>query len=68
MRGKGGSFRMNKIIAFDLETIANKSMVPFLPDVKPSRNLKDPKKIEADIKEFNLDFKFFNKICHQFRC
>ena len=36
-------------IAFDLETIGNKSLIPMLPEVKPKGTLKDPVKIEADI-------------------
>jgi len=38
-----------KIIAFDIETIADRSVIPFLPEVKPNGKLKDPAKIEADI-------------------
>ena len=41
---------MERIVAFDLETIADKAMLEFLPEVKPKGNLKDPKKIEEDIK------------------
>lgn len=40
-----------KIIAFDLETIADTKCIPFLPEIKPKGTLKDPVKIEADIKE-----------------
>jgi len=38
-----------KIIAFDLETIADKTMMDILPEVKAAGNLKDPAKITADI-------------------
>lgn len=38
-----------RIIAIDLETIADPAMIAILPDVKPSGTLKDPAKIEADI-------------------
>ncbi len=38
-----------KIIAFDLETIADPAMMALLPEVKPAKNLKDPVKIEADL-------------------
>jgi predicted PolB exonuclease-like 3'-5' exonuclease len=38
-----------KIVAFDLETIADPAMIDILPEVKPAGNLKDPAKIEADI-------------------
>ncbi|MHC5058902.1 MAG: ribonuclease H-like domain-containing protein [Planctomycetota bacterium] len=38
-------------IAFDLETIANPWMVDALPEPTAKANLKDPKKIEADIAE-----------------
>lgn len=40
---------MEKIIAIDLETIADPTMIPILPEVSPAKNLKDPAKIEADI-------------------
>src|SRR6056297_1247067 len=40
-----------KIVAFDLETIADKAMIPFLPEVKAKSNLKDPVKITADLDE-----------------
>lgn len=40
-----------KVIAFDLETIANKALIDILPEVKPKANLKDPAKIAADIEE-----------------
>ncbi len=40
---------MQKIIAIDLETIADPSALDILPEVKPAGNLKDPAKIEADI-------------------
>lgn len=37
--------------AVDIETIPDLSMVDLLPEVKAAKNLKDPAKIEADIKE-----------------
>ena len=40
-----------KVIAFDLETIADKTMLTMLPEVKANGRLKDPTKIAADIKE-----------------
>ena len=40
-----------KVVALDLETIADKTMIPLLPEVKPSSRLKDPSKIKADIAE-----------------
>lgn len=40
-----------RIIAFDLETIADKTMMDILPEVKVKKNLKDPAKIIADIEE-----------------
>jgi len=42
---------MKKIIAFDLETIADKQMIGLLPEVTAKGNLKDPAKIAADIQE-----------------
>lgn len=39
-----------KIVAFDLETIADPAMISILPEVKAAGNLRDPAKIEADIK------------------
>jgi len=44
-----------KPCAFDLETIANKTMVDILPEVKPAGNLKDPEKIKADIEKKKKD-------------
>jgi len=38
-------------IAFDLETIGNKKMIPMLPEVKPKKNLTNPVKIQEDIEE-----------------
>lgn len=38
-------------IAFDFETIPNPDMIDKLPEPKPRANLKDPKKIAADIEE-----------------
>lgn len=40
---------MQKVIAFDLETIANKALIPLLPEVKSNGSLKDPAKIKVDI-------------------
>lgn len=37
--------------AIDIETMPDLSMVDLLPEVKASRTLKDPAKIEADLKE-----------------
>lgn len=37
--------------AIDIETIPDLSMIDLLPEVKPSRTLKDPAKIEQDLKE-----------------
>lgn len=39
------------VVAFDLETIANRSIIKLLPEVTAKGTLKDPKKIEADIAE-----------------
>jgi len=44
-----------KIITFDLETIADKSVIPLLPPVEPDSRLKDPVKIKANIKEKEKD-------------
>lgn len=40
-----------KIVAIDLETIADPAMMLILPEVKAAGNLKDPAKIAADIEE-----------------
>ena len=40
-----------KAIAFDLETIADRTMMGILPEIKPSGRLTDPAKIAADIEE-----------------
>ena len=40
-----------KPITFDLETIADKSVIPLLPAVEADSRLKDPAKIKANIKE-----------------
>ena len=40
-----------KAIAFDLETIADRTMMGILPEIKPSGRLSDPTKIAADIEE-----------------
>jgi len=41
--------KSKKVIAIDLETIADPAMFKILPDVKPKGTLKDPVKIAADI-------------------
>lgn len=46
---------MYKTICFDLETIADKSVIPLLPPVEAKRNLKDPAKIKADIEQKEAD-------------
>ena len=38
-------------LAFDLETIANKDMIKYLPEIEPNKTLKDPEKIKADIEK-----------------
>jgi len=38
-----------KVVAFDLETIADRAMMDILPEVKPNGTLKDPVKVAADI-------------------
>ena len=40
-----------KICTFDLETIADKSKIPFLPEVKANGTLKNQAKIDADIEK-----------------
>ena len=40
-----------KAIAFDLETIADRTMMGILPEIKPNGQLTDPAKIAADIEE-----------------
>lgn len=42
---------MQKVIAFDLETIANKALIKDLPEVTAKSNLKDPVKIQIDLEE-----------------
>jgi len=42
---------MTKTMAFDTETIADKTKIPFLQDVKPKKGLTDPIKIKKNIKE-----------------
>jgi len=44
-----------KIITWDIETIADKSVIPFLPPVKPNGTLKDAIKIKADIEKKEID-------------
>jgi len=46
---------MYKTITWDLETIADKSVIPLLPPVKPDSRLKDSIKIEADIKKKEIE-------------
>jgi DNA polymerase elongation subunit (family B) len=43
------NFKNKKLIAVDIETIANKDVINLLPEPKPAGNLKDPVKIQADI-------------------
>ena len=40
-----------KTVVFDLETIADPSVIPLLPKVEASKNLKDPVKIAADLEK-----------------
>lgn len=40
---------MKKIVAFDLETVADPICLNFLPEIKVNKTLKDPVKIAADI-------------------
>lgn len=40
-----------KVVAIDLETIADRAMLSILPEVTPKGTLKDPAKIAADIEE-----------------
>ncbi len=42
---------VSAIVAFDLETIANRSLTEFLPPIRAKATLKDPVKIAADIAE-----------------
>lgn len=46
---------MDKIITWDLETIADKSVIPLLPPVEPDTRLKDPIKIKANIEKKEAD-------------
>ena len=50
MKGKGGKMT-KKVVAFDLETIADPACLAFLPKVKANGGLKDPVKIKADIEK-----------------
>ena len=45
----------DKNLAFDLETIADKSIILSLPAIKPAGNLKNPDKIKADINKKKKD-------------
>jgi len=40
-----------KTCIFDLETIANPEMTPYLPEVQADPRLKDPEKIKADVEK-----------------
>jgi len=46
---------MKRIITFDCETIADKSVVSILPPVEADSRLKDPIKIKADIEKKEAD-------------
>lgn len=46
---------MKKVTTFDLETIADKSVIPLLPPVEPDSRLKDPIKIKASIEKKEAD-------------
>jgi len=46
---------MYKTIAFDLETIADKSIIPILPPIESDPRLKDPIKIKASIEQKEAD-------------
>ena len=46
---------MYKTICFDLETIADKSVIPLLPPVEADTRLKDPVKIKANIEKKEID-------------
>ena len=46
---------MRKIITFDTETIADKSVIPLLPPVEADTRLKDPVKIKASIEKKEAD-------------
>ncbi|MCP3944956.1 MAG: hypothetical protein GY710_26240 [Desulfobacteraceae bacterium] len=40
-----------KVVALDIETIADKTIIPLLPELKAKATLKDPEKIQKDIDE-----------------
>jgi len=40
-----------KVVAFDIETIADKSVLPLLPSPEPDSRLKDPVKIQASLEK-----------------
>jgi len=44
-----------KTIAWDIETIADSSVIQLLPPIEPDSRLKDPKKIEANIKQKEIE-------------
>lgn len=52
-------------IAFDLETIADASVIPHLPPVDPDSRLKDPEKIKENIKEKKKNRKGNWRFSHQ---
>lgn len=43
-----------KTIAFDLETIADRSIISLLPPLEPDSRLKDPEKIKASLQEKDI--------------
>jgi len=45
---------MNSCV-FDLETISNPAIIPFLPEVEANKTLKNPEKIAADIEKKKAD-------------
>ena len=44
-----------KVITFDVETITDSSVIPLLPPIEPDSRLKDPKKIEENVKKKEID-------------
>lgn len=44
------NINLKKPVAIDIETIGNRDVIPLLPEPEPDSRLKDPAKIEADIK------------------
>lgn len=49
------NINVNNVVAFDLETIANMSVLKLLPPVEAKANLKDPEKIRLDIEQKEKD-------------